>query len=301
MQNCLVVVVGPTAIGKTSTAIALTQHYNTAILSADSRQIYKELHIGTAVPDARQLQQAKHYFIQTKSIFDYYNASIFEEEANHLLAELFTQQNLVVMAGGSGLYVDAVCRGIDDLPTVDFDLRQRLMEQFQTEGIEALRHQLKLLDPDYYAQVDLRNYKRILKALEISLMTGKPYSSLLTRKNKLRNYQIIRLGLNRDRNELHQAINQRVDQMMSQGLLDEARSVYPHKHLNSLNTVGYRELFDYFDGKSTLEEAIELIKRNTRRYARKQISYFGRDEGMPWFHPENTSDILKYISGCILK
>jgi tRNA dimethylallyltransferase len=295
MNNFLVVVLGPTGIGKTGLGIEIASKLQTEIISSDSRQLYKELSIGTAVPSKEQLGKVKHHFIQNQSVYDYYNASMFETEVNELLALLFLSRKSVVMVGGSGFYIDAVCNGIDDIPSVNPELREKLLELYKTEGIESLRGQLKLLDPDYYAVADLRNYKRILKALEVSLMAGKPYSSLLTRQKKPRDFKIIKIGLNRDRDELHQIINQRVDKMIAEGLIEEARLFLKDKHLNSLNTVGYKELFDYFDDKTTLEVAIELIKRNTRRYARRQLTYFNRDKEIKWFHPDEKKMIEEYI------
>jgi tRNA dimethylallyltransferase len=295
MDKFLVVVLGPTAIGKTDIAIRIAKFLNSSIISADSRQIFKELSIGTAKPSAQQLQSVIHHFIDHKSIKDYYNASMFEIEVSEMLATLFDQHQFVVMAGGSGLYINAVCEGIDDLPTIDPELRKKLTKQYQVEGIEGLRRQVKMLDPVYYATADLRNYKRLLKAIEVSLMTGKPYSSFLTKEKKNRDFKIIKVGLNRDRAELHDIINQRVDLMIQEGLIKEARTLLPFKDLNALNTVGYRELFDYFDNKISYEQAVELIKRNTRRYARRQITWFRRDKSIRWFHPNNFTEILQYI------
>jgi len=294
-QRRLIVVVGPTGVGKTDLTINLAKTLGTEIISCDSRQIYKELSIGTAVPSPEQLAAVPHHFIHTHSIFSYYNASKFEFEVLAKLELLHKQFADVLMTGGSGLYVEAVCKGIDDLPPVDQELRNLLMNEYEEQGLAALRQKLKALDPVYYKQVDLKNYKRLLKALEVTLQTGKPYSSFLTQPRKHRPFGIIKIGLNRNRAELHERINLRVEQMVDEGLVAEAREWYPHKQLNALNTVGYRELFDHFDGNTTLDEAVELIKRNSRRYARKQISWFSRDTEMPWFHPENEKEILEYI------
>ncbi len=291
----LIVVVGPTGVGKTDLTLTLAKSLETEIVSCDSRQIYKELSIGTAVPEPWQLKEVPHHFIHTHSIFDYYNASKFEFEVLGKLGTLFQQFNDVLMTGGSGLYVDAVCKGIDDLPPVDQEVRSQLWKEFEEQGLTFIRRKLKNLDPAYYEKVDLKNHKRILKALEVTLQTGKPYSSFLTKPKKQRPFDIVKVGLNRDRAELHERINMRVDQMMEAGLLEEARAWHAHKQLNALNTVGYRELFNYFDGKTSLEEAVELIKRNSRRYARKQISWFSRDEEMKWFHPDAQEEILAYI------
>jgi len=294
-MKTLIAIIGPTGVGKTDLSIDIAQRLNTEIISCDSRQVYKELKIGTAVPTKSQLQKVKHHFIGTKSIYDYYNASMFEVEVLELLDTLFQSFDNVIMTGGSGLYINAVCNGIDDLPTIDHELRTELLERLKNEGVESLRMQLKMLDPDYYRQADTKNPKRILKALEVTLQTGIPYSSFLTNPKKDRNFRILKIGLQRDRDELYERINLRVDQMIKEGLVEEARSFYKEKHLNSLNTVGYRELFDYFDGSISLEKAIELIKRNSRHYAKRQISWFGRDNEIQWFHPDESEKIIEFI------
>ena len=295
MKKTLIVLVGATGIGKTSTAIKIAQHFKTEIISSDSRQVYKELSIGTAVPEIEELQSCKHHFIQTHSIHENYNASIFETEALKLLEQLYQKHNVIVMAGGSMLYIDALCNGIDDLPTVDKEIRDSLVERFELEGLEGLRLQLKTIDPVYYAEVDLKNPKRILHALEISIMTGKPYSSFRTNAKKTRSFDILKIGINTDRQVLYSRINQRVDGMIEKGLINEAKNVYPHKGINPLNTVGYKELFAYFDGDMSEDEAIELIKKNTRNYARKQLSWFRRDNTITWFEPERTDDIINFL------
>lgn len=295
MTKILITLVGPTASGKTELGIKLAEKLKTEIISADSRQIYKELQIGTAPPTTEQLERVAHHFIGNKSIYNYFNASMFELEVLSLLPTLFAQFDNVLMVGGSGMYIDAVCSGIDDIPTVDPVIRAKLQEQYKKEGIESLRIQLKILDPEYYNMVDLRNPNRILKGLEISIMTGKPYSSFLTRTKKTRDFSIVKIGINRDRDNLYKRINQRVDQMMDQGFLEEARNLYSNRELNALNTVGYKELFSYLDGKITLDTAIELIKRNTRRFAKRQITWFQRDSEITWFHPKEEENILKFI------
>jgi tRNA dimethylallyltransferase len=292
----LIVIVGPTAVGKTALGIKLAKHFGTEIISADSRQMIQELHIGTASPSEEELAQVKHHFVKNKSVKDYYNASMFEIEVLDLLQKLFLQTPVVLMIGGSTLYVDAVCYGIDDLPSVDLNLRNQLMEQYRIEGIEYLRRQLKMLDPEHYLKVDLRNPNRMMKAIEISLMTGKPYSSLLTASQKKRNFNIIKVGLNRERAELFNRINLRVDQMITDGLVDEVVSLQYARGLNALKTVGYREIFDYLDGNNSLEQAIEQIKTNTRRYAKRQITWFARDKTMSWFHPDQWEAINKHIN-----
>ncbi len=294
MQRNLVVIVGPTAIGKTDVGIMLAKHLDTEIISADSRQIFKELNIGTAKPSNKQLADVKHHFISNKSIHDEYNASKFEFEVIALLNELFNKHQYVVMVGGSGLYIDAVCRGIDDIPSPDREIRDNLIKQHEEEGIEGLRLLLKKLDPAYYKAVDLKNPNRIIKALEISILTGKPYSSFLGRKHKKRDFSIQKIGLNADRDELYDRINKRVDIMIKQGLIDEAQKLYPlykEKGLNALKTVGYKELFDHFEGLTSLEEAISLIKRNSRRYARRQITWFRKDKDIRWFNPNDYEQI----------
>ncbi len=301
MSKFLIVLGGPTASGKTSTAIELAKFFNTEIISADSRQIYKETTIGTAVPDPQQLAEVPHHFIQSISLKTYYNASIYEENVLSTLDKLYKKYDVVVMAGGSGLYINAVCEGIDDLPTVDPGIRQSLDTKFRKEGIESIRNDLKLLDPDTYAKVDLKNHLRILKALEITIQTGRPYSSFLTHKKKKRDFQVIRLALNMDREILYERINSRVDLMVETGLFKEAEELKHLRDTNVLKTVGYKEIFAYFDGNISKEEAIDLIKRNSRKYARKQITWFRKDELYPWFHPDEiqqmTAHCEKIVNG----
>ncbi len=292
----LIVILGPTNVGKTRVSIELAKSLNTEIISSDSRQIYKELRIGTAVPSESELEEVKHHFIQCKSIYDYYNASIFEFEVLELLNQLFQKYNYVLMTGGSGLYIDAVCDGIDDLPPVEPELRKELIAKFKNEGVESIRKQLKLLDPEYYSTVDLKNHKRILKAIEVSLTTGKPYSSFLKHQRKERPFNIVKIGLSMERDELYRHINERIDTMMEHGFLDEAKKYQKDKHLNSLNTVGYKELFDYLDNKITLDKAVELIKRNSRNYARKQLTWFRKGKDIRWFNPEDVDQIIEYIT-----
>lgn len=297
----LIIITGPTASGKTDLAVTLAEHFGTEIISADSRQIFKEMRIGTAVPDDEVLHRVKHHFIQTRSVKEYYNAFMYETEVIDLLEQqLFVNHDVAIMCGGSMMYVDAVCNGIDLIPDPDMAVRNRLWQQFENEGIEPLRQQLLQLDPEYYKICDLNNHKRIIKALEVSIQTGKPYSSFRTGNKKQRSFSIIKIGVNYPREILHQRINQRVDKMIGEGLLDEARSLYSLKHLNSLNTVGYRELFDFFDNKTSLETAVELIKRNTRRYARKQISWFNGDKDLTWFQPDKVDDIINYCNSKII-
>lgn len=292
----LIVILGPTGVGKTDLSIQLANHLQCPIISADSRQIYKGLTIGTDAPTQEQLQRAKHYFIGTLSVHDYFSASQFEDKAIALLADLHKQHNHVVMSGGSMMYIDAVCKGIDDIPTIDPLLRKQLMEQYNNEGLDPIRMQLKLRDPVFYNQVDLKNHKRVIHALEVCIMTGKPYSSLRTNRVKGRPFKIIRIGLTRPRELLYARINARVDQMIEKGLVEEARKFYPYKHLNSLNTVGYKELFMHFDGDCTLEFAIDKIKQHSRNYARKQLSWFNRSDDIHWIDlSDNSLDAKEVI------
>ncbi len=295
-MNRLIIVAGPTAVGKTKFAIDLATELQTEIISADSRQIYKEMNIGTARPSQAELSLVRHYFIASHSIFDYYNASKYEFEAIELIEKLFKKHENVIIVGGSGMYIDAVLYGIDDLPTIEPQIRDQLQIKYETEGIESIRFMLKSLDPKSYKKIDLRNSKRILKALEISVQTGKPYSSFLTGQNKKRNFEPVFIVLNRDRKNLHERINLRVEQMIKQGLLDEAKNLYVYKNLTPLKTVGYSELFDYFDKKTDLKTAIELIKRNTRRYARRQITWFKRYEDAQWFDITESYNIRHILS-----
>lgn len=294
MSKTLVVITGPTAVGKTALTIELAQHYGIPIINADSRQIYRELKIGTAAPSDVQLQQAPHLFVGTKSIDDYYNASMYEQEVLSYIKE--SSSPIELLSGGSMMYIDAVCNGIDDIPTVREDIREEMKRRYKEEGLEALCEELKQLDPEHYAIVDRQNYRRVIHALEICHQTGKTYTSFRTQQKKERPFHIIKIGLNRDREELYQRINQRVDQMMADGLLDEVKGLVKKRHTNALNTVGYKELFDYLDGRWPLEEAVERIKGNTRRYARKQLTWYKRDEDMRWFHPDDIQDILNYIT-----
>ena len=278
----LIVILGPTGVGKTDLSIDIANHFKCPIISSDSRQIYKGLTIGTDAPSQEQQLSVKHYFVGTLSIEDYFSASQFEDEAIALLSELHKRHDTVVMSGGSMMYIDAVCKGIDYLPTIDKTLRKQLMELYDKEGLDPIRMQLKMRDPVFYDQVDLKNPKRVIHALEVCIMTGKPYSSLRTESVKERPFEIVRIGLTRPREQLYARINKRVDQMIERGLVDEARSFYPHKHLNALNTVGYKELFMHFDGNCTLDFAIDKIKQHSRNYARKQLSWFNRSDDIHW-------------------
>lgn len=292
----LVVVTGPTAVGKTAVAIKLAVSLGTEIISADSRQFYKELKIGTAVPENIQLLAVKHHFIQNISIESPFNVADFEQQALGVIQGLHKHNKYVVVAGGSGLYIDALCKGIDDFPDADPELRQNLIEQYEKFGLDYLRGQLKLLDPDYYNEVDLANHKRLLRALEVCIAAGKPYSSLRKNTSRHRYFKIIKIGLNLPRQELFERIALRVDQMMNDGLESEARSLYHLRHLNALNTVGYKELFSYFDGEITLDRAIEDIKTNTRRYAKRQLTWLARDTSINWFTPNQQCEMLNFVT-----
>lgn len=292
----LIVIVGPTGIGKTDLSINIAKHFDTHIISSDSRQVYSELKIGTAPPSPEQLSEIKHYMIANKSIHDYYNASMYELEVIDLIKNISQQKDSVLLVGGSGMYVDAVCYGIDDLPNIDQDLRNSLIKKYNDEGIESIRFDLKILDFETYKKIDLHNSKRILKALEISIQTGIPYSKFLTKDKKKRCFEIIKIGIDRDRAELHQRINQRVDIMVADGLVEEAKMFYKYKENNSLNTVGYKELFAHFDGEYNIETAIELVKRNSRRYARRQLTWFNKYSDIEWFHPSEEQKIIDYIT-----
>ncbi len=291
----LIIVTGPTGIGKTDLSIGIAQTLGTEIISCDSRQIYRELTIGAASPSAEQLSAIRHHFVGQLSVTDYYSAGQFEIDALKLINKLFLKFNKILMVGGSGMYIDAIVRGIDDLPTIAPDLREWLTSRFLSEGIAPLRDELSWLDPEYYASSDIDNPKRILKALEVIAATGKSYSSLRTGQPKQRPFQIEMIGLNMNRDELYRRIDARVDAMVAAGLVDEARSLYQYRHLNALNTVGYKELFDHFDGLCSLDEAITLIKRNSRRYAKRQLTWFNRYPQMRWFDRNNEQQIYDHI------
>ena len=279
----LIIILGPTAVGKTDYSIETALRYGSPVISCDSRQIYKEMTIGTAVPNASQLAAVKHYFIHSHTVTELYTAGKYEIEALDLINRLFDEgHETLVMAGGSGFYVDALVNGLDDFPSADLQLRSELMARLQTEGVESLRLELKALDPESYETIDIANGQRVVRALEVCLMTGKPFSSFKTAPKKKRDFEIEKIGLTRPRDVLYDRINRRVIQMVDQGLVDEVRSLTQYRDLAALQTVGYKEIFDYLDGKDDLDRAVELIQRNTRRYAKRQLSYWGRDKDIRW-------------------
>ena len=292
----LLVILGPTGVGKTNVSLRLAENLNCPIVSADSRQFYRELKIGTAAPTEEQLNRVKHYFIGSHSIFDEYNAGQYEQDAIQLLDELFEKHKVVMLVGGSMMYIDAVCNGMDDIPTVDSKTRAFWQKQFADFGLEFIQNELKKLDPTHFQEVDLQNPKRIIHALEICSITGRPYSDLRTGQRKLRNFNILKIGLNRPRPELYTLINLRVDEMMTQGLLDEAARFYESRHLNTLNTVGYKELYEYIDGNWTLDFAVTMIKQDSRRYAKRQMTWFNRDKEIKWFNPEELESKIELIT-----
>ena len=294
-DKTLIVITGPTAVGKTQLCLDIAKHFDIPIINADSRQIYKELSIGTAKPSAEEQQKIKHYFVGALSLEDYYSASLFETQVMELLSTLFKTSDYALMAGGSMMYIDAVCDGIDDIPTIDDETRATMKQRLADEGLSKLCEELQRLDPEYYEIVDRQNPKRVVHALEICTMTGRTYTSFRKREKKERPFRIVKIGLNREREELYNRINARVDEMIQKGLLKEAESVYSLRELNALNTVGYKELFDYFDGRWPLEEAVERIKGNTRRYARKQLTWYKKDPQIRWFHPDQKKEIIDYI------
>jgi len=280
----LVVLLGPTGVGKTALSLDLATRLHSPVISADSRQVYRELEIGTAAPTVEELSRVRHFLVGMLDINEYYSASEFERDALAIIDEQFKTHDTLIVSGGSMMYIDALCNGIDDVPTIDEDLRREVYKLYETEGLESVQSRLKMLDPDFYNEVDLKNHKRVIHALEVCLMTGKTYSSFRTKTKKERPFNIVKIGLMRDREELYGRINARVDKMMEAGLLVEAERVNPLRHLNALNTVGYKELFKYIDGEWTLDFAVEKIKQNSRIYSRKQMTWFKRDEEIFWIN-----------------
>lgn len=294
-MNTLVVLLGPTGVGKTEVTLQIAEHLQSPIINADSRQLFAEIPIGTAAPTKEQQERVKHYFVGTLHLTDYYSAAKYEEDVLQLLNQLFNQQQMALLSGGSMMYIDAVCQGIDDIPTVDEATRRLMKRKLETEGLDALVAELKVLDPEHYKIVDLHNPRRVVHALEICHMTGNTYTSYRKNTKKIRPFNIIKIGLNRPREEMYERINNRVLKMMNQGLIEEAKAVYPQKGLNALNTVGYKELFAYFDGDISLDDAILKIQSNTRQYMRKQVTWFKRDNQIKWFSPTNIEEIINYI------
>lgn len=292
----LFVLLGPTAVGKTETSLRLAEYLGCPILNCDSRQLYRDMLIGTAPPSAEEMRRVKHYFVGTLGLQDYYSAARYEEDCLRLMDELFPTHPNLLLSGGSMMYIDAVCNGIDDIPTVDSETREFIRNRLDTEGLDALLRELKLVDPEYYEIVDKKNHKRVVHGLEIYYSSGKKFSSYRTQTVKERPFRIVKIGLRRERADLFDRINRRVDLMMEQGLLDEARRLYPFRRENALNTVGYKELFTYLDGEWDLTTAVERIKKNTRVYAKKQMTWYQKDDQITWFHPENYKEIENFVA-----
>lgn len=297
-MKTLIVIVGPTGVGKTELCLKVAEAFGTVIVNADSRQIFKEIPVGTAAPTIAERRRIRHFFVGNLHIDQYYNASMFENDVIALLDTLFKEKDYVIMSGGSMMYVDAVCNGIDDIPTVDTATRSKVMREYEEKGLDYICGRLEELDPEYYSIVDKRNPKRVIHAVEICLSTGRTYTSFRVNAKKDRPFNIIKVGLTLDREQLYERIDGRVDRMVADGLIQEAEKMYPYRNLNSLNTVGYKELFDYFDGKCTLEEAVFRIKCDTHKYCRKQLTWFKRDKDIHWFSPNNVEEIINYISSC---
>lgn len=295
-RKTLISIIGPTAIGKTSLSIILAKHFNAEIISCDSRQFYKEMCIGTAVPSQEELSEVQHHFIQHKSIVEDYNVGRFEQDALKLIEQLFKTHDVLLLTGGSGLYQKAVLEGLDDFPDVDSSIRKQLNESLEEDGLEHLKSQLKRLDPEYYKTADIDNPHRVIRALEICIGTEKPFSSYLNKTKENRDFNSVKIGLTAERHVIYDRINRRVDLMLDEGLLEEAKQLYPHKHLNALKTVGYTELFDYLDGEITLEKAIDDIKKNTRRYAKRQLTWYRKQDDINWFeYSEKPETILRFL------
>ena len=292
-DKTLIVITGPTGVGKTEATLRGAEHYNIPIINADSRQIFSEIPIGTAAPTVEQQQRVQHYFVGNHHLEDYYSASLYEQDVLDLINS--QHASISLLSGGSMMYIDAVCNGIDDIPTIHPEIRERMMKQLEVEGLEQMCKLLQELDPEHWEIVDKNNPRRVIHALEICIQTGKTYTSFRSNTVKERPFNIIKIGLNRDRNELYTRINQRVLDMIDEGMIEEALRVYPKRTLNSLNTVGYKELFEYLDGLTTLDETIFKIQSNTRRYARKQLTWYKKDVAFQWFHPDNIEEILNYI------
>jgi tRNA dimethylallyltransferase len=293
-NKTLIIITGPTGVGKTEATLRIAEHFNVPVINADSRQIFSEIPIGTAAPTAQQQRRVPHYFVGNHHLEDYYSASLYEQDVLNLINSQDTSISL--LSGGSMMYIDAVCKGIDDIPTIRPEIREEMMRRLEIEGLEEMCNLLRNLDPEHWEIVDRKNPRRVLHALEICIQTGKTYTSFRSNTTKERPFNIIKIGLNRDRNELYDRINQRVLNMIDEGMIKEALRVYPKRTLNSLNTVGYKEMFEYLDGLATLDEAIFKIQSNTRKYARKQLTWYKKDDDLQWFNPDNVEEILKYIS-----
>lgn len=300
-KKTLLVILGPTGVGKTEISLRMAEHLLCPIISSDSRQFYRELKIGTAAPSLSELNRVKHYFIGSHSIHDKYNAGQYELDVCDLLDNLFSETDIVMLVGGSMMYIDAVCNGMDDIPGVDSETREFWMNEFAVKGLEFIQNELLRLDPKHYEEVDLLNYKRVLHALEICTITGKPYSEIRTGQRKERPFEIVKIGLNRPRPELYERINLRVEEMMREGLLEEARQFYEFRHLNTLNTVGYKELYAYMDGTWPLDFAVNMIQQDSRRYAKRQMTWFNRDKEISWFHPEDEELIFSFLDKATTK
>ncbi len=299
-MKTLIVILGPTGVGKTELCLSLAEYLQTPIINADSRQIFQELPIGTAAPTKEQQKRVRHYFVGNHHIEDYYSAAMYEEDVMRILnEEIFPSHNVALLAGGSMMYIDAVCKGIDDIPTIRDDIRTQMKQRLEKEGLEALVEELRQLDPQHWKIVDKKNPRRVVHALEICHQTGQTYTSFRTAEKKQRPFRIIKIGLNRVRTELYNRINQRVEDMMKEGLEEEARKVYPKKGLTALRTVGYKELFAYFDGEIDKDEAVRQIQSHSREYMRKQLTWFKRDEEIRWFHPDNVKEIINYMDSCL--
>ncbi|MCR4921446.1 MAG: tRNA (adenosine(37)-N6)-dimethylallyltransferase MiaA [Bacteroidaceae bacterium] len=295
----LFVLLGPTAVGKTELALKIADHIGSPILNCDSRQLFRGMRIGTAAPTPQQLERTTHYFVGTLDLSDYYSAARYEADALDLIQQLSATHSALLLSGGSMLYIDAVCKGIDDIPTIDNETRSFLRSRYSTEGLAPLLEELRLMDPEYYQIVDQRNTQRVIHALEICYATGRTYTSFRTQKHKPRPFHIVKIGLQRPREELFSRINCRVEQMMDEGFLEEARALLPYRHENALNTVGYKEIFAYFDGKMSYIDAVERIKKNTRVYAKKQMTWFQRDKEINWFHPNQEAEILTFVGNTL--
>jgi tRNA dimethylallyltransferase len=295
-NKTLIVIAGPTAIGKTALAILLARHFSTEIVSADSRQFYKEMSIGTAKPSVEELNAATHHFIDSHSIHSLFSTGDFEKQALNVLDQIFIKHDIAIMVGGSGLYLDAVTKGLDELPDTDMDIRLYLNTLFENEGLEPIKLKLEEVDPEYYARIDQANPQRMIRGLEFFMSTGKKVSSFLTNSKKIRSFDIIKIGLNMDRSLLYDRINNRVDTMMQGGLLEEVKSLQPYQSVNALKTVGYTELFDYLSGSISMDQAVDKIKQNTRRFAKRQLTWFRRDQEIQWFEPGQALEVINYIN-----